>query len=89
MAELIREHHAHIHTPEGVTYTPRTYAVQLASGTWEAWLEFHPLDSSAPVLGTDRETSQASRDAVEVWASGLEAVYFEGAFARAQVVAGK
>jgi hypothetical protein len=36
-------------------------------------------------LTTDQETSQPNRAAVEYWATGLEAVYFEGAFERARV----
>ena len=83
MAELIREHHTHIRTPDGIAYVPRTYA-QPSSGRWEAWLEFHPAEGRAPVLKTGRETTQATRDAIEVWASRLEAAYFEGAFARAR-----
>jgi hypothetical protein len=86
MAELIHEHHARIRTPDGVAYVPRTYAAQQSDGTWEAWLEFDPVDPRASVLRTDRETSQASRQALETWASGLEIAYFEGAFARASVV---
>ncbi len=89
MAELIRNHHTHVRTPEGLTYLPRTVAEQTADGHWEAWLEFHPTGGSAPILRTERETTQATRAAIEVWASGLEAVYIEGAFTRAQVVAAR
>lgn len=85
MAELIREHHTRIHTPEGLTYVASTRAEQTLTGTWEAWLEFHPVERGAPVLKTGRETSQASRQAIDVWASGLEATYLEGAFGRAHV----
>jgi hypothetical protein len=85
MAQLIHEHHTHIRTPQGVTFVPRTYAERKADGVWEAWLEFHPIGGKEPVLETERETSQATRAAVETWASGLETAYFEGAFARAHV----
>src|SRR5258708_3238055 len=85
MAQLIHEHHTHIQTPQGVTYVPRTYAERNADDVWEAWLEFHPINGDGPALRTDRETSQAAREAVETWASGLEAAYFEGAFARAHL----
>ena len=67
-------------------YRASIYADQLPDGRWEAWLEFDPVDHQAPTLTTDRETSQASRQALETWASGLETAYFEGAFARARVV---
>ena len=57
---------------------------QTADATWEGWLEFHPTDSDHPVLTSEQETSQPNRTALEYWADGLEAVYLEGAFARAQ-----
>jgi len=47
-------------------------------------IEFHPTDSSHPILTTDRETSQPNRKALEYWADGLEPIYLEGALARAQ-----
>ena len=87
MAELIHEHPIHVRTPEGKTYVPRTYGQQQASGMWEGWLEFDPIVGRGPKLRTERETSQATRDALEVWAAGLQAVYFEGAFERARVLA--
>jgi hypothetical protein len=87
MAQLIHEHHAHIHTPEGLTYQARTYAKSRDDGIWEAWLEFVPMDAGAPRLRTERDTTQASRGAVESWALGLEGAYLEGAFARAAVIA--
>lgn len=86
MAELIHEHTTHVRTSEGRTYVPRTYAAQQADDVWEAWLEFEPIDGG-PALRTERETSQATREAVATWASGLEASYFQGAFARARIVA--
>jgi hypothetical protein len=51
-------------------------------GIWEAWIEFRSEDART-VLVTERETTQPNRAAVEYWSSGLEPVYFEGAFARA------
>ena len=86
MDELIREHHVKVRTSEGIAYVPSTHASRHADGTWEAWLEFEPLDGTGPVLVTDRETTQASRYGVEEWSLGLEATYFEGAFERAHLV---
>jgi hypothetical protein len=86
MTKLIHEHHTRIHTPEALHYLPRTYARARADGMWEAWLEFVPEDRGAPTLRTERETTQASLQAVESWALGLEPAYFEGAFRRASVV---
>ena len=40
--------------------------------------------ASQPILRTGRETTQPDRRALEYWASGLEPLYFEGAFERAR-----
>jgi hypothetical protein len=56
----------------------------MADGTWIGWIEFHPTDITKPVLITDQETSQPNQMDVEYWATGLEPVYFEGAFERAR-----
>ena len=85
---FIREHPAKVIDGD-TTYIVRICGQERADGTWEAWLEFHPADGRGPVLRTERETSQSSRDAIDVWASGLESVYFEGAFARAHVIASR
>lgn len=84
MAELIQEHSTRVKSADGTTYIVRTYAEQRSDGTWAGWLEFHPIDSRKPVLRTDQETSQPSRETVAYWASGLEPLYFEGALARAR-----
>jgi hypothetical protein len=86
MVEMIHEHVVHVRTPNGDAYVPRTYGERQADGMWEAWLEFDPISRNGPTLRTERETSQATREALEVWSSGLESVYFEGAFARARVI---
>jgi hypothetical protein len=87
MAELIHEHSTHIRTPDGRAYLVRIYGEQQPDSMWIGRLEFHPVAAGGPVLRTDRETSQASRAALETWALGLEPAYLEGAFARARVAA--
>jgi len=84
MAEFIYEHSKRIKDEEGSEYVVRIYGRERIDGTWEGWLEFHPTDEHKPVLRTEQETSQPNRIAVEYWASGLEPIYLEGAFARAQ-----
>jgi hypothetical protein len=83
VAVLIREHDMRMKDNE-TTYIVRIYGEERTDGTWEGWIEFHPTDESKPVLRTGQETSQPNRTAVEYWAFGLEPIYFEGAFARAQ-----
>ena len=67
---------------EGTRFVPHVLARQRADGMWEAWIEFHP-EQGGPIRATDRESTQPNRTAVEYWMSGLEPVYFEGAFERA------
>jgi hypothetical protein len=70
--------------PDGTTYNVLSYGEERNDGTWMGWLEFEPTDDSRPTLVTDQETSQPNRTTLEYWATGLEPVYFEGAFERAQ-----
>jgi hypothetical protein len=84
MAELIHEHPTRVKGQDGTTYLVRIYAQERSDGTWEGWLEFHPTDERQPMLRTEQETSQPNRAAIEYWALGLEPIYLDGAFARAQ-----
>ena len=84
MAELLQEYTTVITGPDDTTYTVRSYGEERVDGTWIGWIEFVPDDLSKPILLTDQETSQPNRVAIEYWATGLEAVYFEGAFERAR-----
>ena len=84
MAELLQEYTTVVTAPDDTSYTVRSYGEERADGTWIGWIEFEPDDSTKPTLLTDQETSQSNRVAVEYWATGLESVYFEGAFERAR-----
>ena len=83
MAQMIQQYTSEIEDINGVTYTVLACGEESDSGTWEGWLEFHPADKAMSVLLTDRETTQPNKRALEYWASGLEPIYFEGAFERA------
>lgn len=69
----------------GAVYVPRIYGDERADGMWEGWIEFHPI-AGGTVRATDRETTQPNRSALEYWATGLEPIYFEGAFTRSIAV---
>ena len=84
MAELIHEHSTRVKGADGTTYRVRIYGQERTDGTWEGWIEFHPTDERKKVLRTEQETSQPHRTAIEYWALGVDSVYVEGAFARAQ-----
>lgn len=83
MAELIQQRAEQIRDSRGAIYDVLVYGEERSDGTWEGWLEFHPIDKARNVLRTERETSQPNRGALAYWASGLEAVYIEGALTRA------
>jgi hypothetical protein len=83
MAELLQEYATAVIGPDDTTYLVLSFGEERLDGTWIGWLEFRPTDPDKPTLRTDQETSQPNRTAVEYWATGLEPVYFEGAFQRA------
>ena len=84
MAELLQEYLTTVIGPDDTTYLVRSYGEERPDGTWIGWIEFHSTDLRKPTLRTGQETSQPNRTAVEYWATGLEPVYFEGAFGRAE-----
>jgi hypothetical protein len=65
-----------------VWYRPRAFGDRQADGTWDGWLVFFPV-SGGRAIASDRETTQATLDALAVWASSVTLVYLEGALARA------
>ena len=81
MAELIQTYAETVRDLDGEEYTVHAYGEEREDGNWEGWLEFHP--SLGAVVRTNRETTQPNREALAYWASGLEPVYLDGAFARA------
>lgn len=81
MAELIHESSRRVTAKDGITYRAVVMGEQHADGTWHGWIEFYGVPDG-PVRATGRETSQSSRGALDYWASGLEPVYYEGAFDR-------
>ena len=81
MAELIQTYAEVVRDAGGEEYTAHAYGEGREGGTWEGWIEFR--SASGDVRRTGRETTQPDRDALAYWASGLEPVYLDGAFARA------
>ena len=84
MPELIHEYETRILDSNGNAWVVRALGDPQSGGTWFGWLEFRSLATPARVLQTDRETTQPNRDALRYWATGLEPIYLEGAFARAR-----
>ena len=68
---------------DGATYAIRVCGRPADDATWIGWMEFSSQDGRV-TRRTDRETTQPNQDALLYWASGLEPIYFEGAFSRAR-----
>jgi hypothetical protein len=66
----------------GLWYRPRAFGDRQANGRWDGWIVFFPV-SGGRAIASDRETTQANRDALSVWASSVTPVYLEGALTRA------
>ncbi|PYQ48921.1 MAG: hypothetical protein DMF78_19945 [Acidobacteria bacterium] len=83
MRELIHQRVVELIDRQGTVYDrARVYAERQSRGTWAAWVEFVSAKRDK-VLQTDRETTQSTLEGVAYWATGLEPIYFEGAFDRA------
>ena len=68
----------------GAYYRAHVHGARDAAGRWVGWLVFVPEDGRGATLRTDDETTQATRDALLFWATGLEKTYLEGALGRAR-----
>jgi hypothetical protein len=84
MTDVVHRFSTHILDRDGRRYVAAAVGAERADRTWVGWIEFSPVDGNGSILRTDNETSQPNRAALEYWAAGLEPVYLDGAFARAQ-----
>ena len=80
MAEVIHDY-GQVRTVAGVVYHVRACGSEMDASRWQGWLEFEPVDGG-PTLRSARETTQPNRVGLAYWASGLTAVYLEGALER-------
>ena len=83
---LIHERPERVRGLAGTEYLVRIWGQPRADGTLVGWLEFVAV-GAADLRRTAQETSQPNRGALAYWATGLEAAYLEGAFARARAAA--
>jgi hypothetical protein len=83
MIETVHERIVDLVDPEGRRYDRAFVYAERGRATWRAWIEFLPLDDDGDILVTGTETTQSKLGDVAYWATGLEALYFEGAFRRA------
>jgi hypothetical protein len=82
MLELVHEYPDVIRDGSAAAYHARAYAEREENGHWGGYLIFVPA-AGGRVVATDRETTQATFEAVDHWAGTLSWVYLEGALTRA------
>jgi hypothetical protein len=82
MAETLLQYQKPVLAPDGTRYEARACGEPQRGGTWQGWLEFVPITGGTPIR-TARETTQPNRADTVYWATGVSAVYLEGALRRA------
>lgn len=82
MAETLVQFQTPVIGRDGTAYVARACGSPAADGLWHGWIEFSPADGGEPVR-SGRETTQPNRRDAIYWATGLSAVYLEGALQRA------
>ncbi len=79
MTELIHQFRDPVYSADGVPYVVQAWAEREAR--WHGWLVFIAADGR--ILRTARESTHRTRDAVRVWAAGLDLRALSRALARA------
>jgi hypothetical protein len=82
MAETLLQYEHPVKAPDNTSYEARACGSPMPGGTWQGWIEFVPVGGGEPVR-TARETTQPNRVDTVYWATGVSAVYLEGALRRA------
>ncbi len=82
MAEVLVEYPDLIQGEDGKTYTARACGAIASENSWHGWIEFEPVEGGATIR-SPRETTQPNLTDTHYWATGLTAVYLEGALRRA------
>ena len=80
-AEVLTAVSEHYVDKDATHYVVRVCGGPRVDGIWVGWVEFVAIGARR-VCRTGTETTQPHRDALLYWATGLEPIYLEGAFAR-------
>lgn len=81
MAEVFVTFSEPVAAPDGELYTARACGAEMEDGRWQGWIEFESREGSR-TYRSPRETTQPNRVDLAYWATGLTAVYLEGALVR-------
>jgi hypothetical protein len=82
MAEVLAQFADPVAGPDGRAYRAQACGAPMPGGVWEGWIEFAPIGGGT-ALRSPRETTQPNRKDAVYWATGLTAIYLEGALDRA------
>ena len=82
MAEVLVEYMDPVTGANGTEYVARACGGETENGQWQGWLEFTDRETGE-TFRSPRETTQPNRTDALYWATGLTAVYLEGALERA------
>ena len=83
MAEVLVEFTEPVQDSDGRLYVAQACGAENGNGLWQGWLEFANAKTQE-TLRSGRETTQPNRTDTLYWATGLTAVYLEGALERAR-----
>ncbi len=81
MAETVARFETPVRDREGLLYSAKVCGRERDDGLWEGWIEFENIETNT-VVRTERETTQPNYADLKYWATGLSAVYLEGALDR-------
>jgi len=81
MAQTLVQFDTPVVRADGALYHACACGHERADGLWEGWIEFTSA-ATGEVVRTVRETTQPNLTDLTYWATGLSAVYLEGALAR-------
>ena len=87
MIETFAQFDTPIRDGQGRSYTAKVSGRERDDGLWEGWIEFQNTLTGRSLSST-RETTQPNSQDLAYWASGLTAVYLEGALDRVLKTAG-
>ena len=82
MAEVLVQFTEPVIDDDGTAYVARACGSETPDGLWQGWIEFLPVGKGEAVR-SGRETTQPKHEDLAYWATGLTAVYLEGALDRA------
>jgi hypothetical protein len=82
VAEVLVQFTEPVIRSENEAFVARACGAEMPDGLWQGWIEFLPIGAGEPVR-SGRETTQPNRADALYWATGLTAVYLEGALDRA------